>query len=194
MSIPAIATATRAEEDRVASVLTLAFGTDPVVRWMYSEPLQVLTSFPSFVRAFGGSALDHGSAYCVEGYLGAALWLPPDVHPDEAALAGLFESTVAKTKRKHLFDAFEEMGKYHPAEPHWYMPLIGIDPAQQGKGLGSALMRRALSVCDRDNALAYLESSNPRNVPFYEQHGYELLGTIEQGTCPPLFPMLRRPR
>ena len=67
MSIPAIATATRAEEDRVASVLTLAFGTDPVVRWMYSEPLQVLTSFPSFVRAFGGSALDHGSAYCVEG-------------------------------------------------------------------------------------------------------------------------------
>jgi GNAT superfamily N-acetyltransferase len=29
---------------------------------------------------------------------------------------------------------------YHPAEPHWYLPLIGVDPAHQNNGHGAALM------------------------------------------------------
>ncbi len=92
------------------------------------------------------------------------------------------------------------MGRYHPTDPHWYLPLIGVDPSQQGKGYGSALMQHALVPCDRDNKIAYLESSNPssnhepRNIPLYERHGFEILGTIQVGTSPPIFPMLRKPR
>jgi hypothetical protein len=37
---------------------------------------------PPFVKVFGGKAFAHGSAYYVEGYAGAALWLPPYIHPD----------------------------------------------------------------------------------------------------------------
>ena len=51
-----------------------------------------------------------------------------------------------------------------------------------------------LDACDRDHAPAYLESNNPKNVPLYERHGFELLGTIQAGTSPPIFPMLRKPR
>ena len=40
----------------------------------------------------------------------------------------------------------EQMANYHPREPHWYLPLMGVDPTCQGKGLGSALMRHALVV------------------------------------------------
>jgi GNAT superfamily N-acetyltransferase len=49
-------------------------------------------------------------------------------------------------------------------EPHWYLPLIGVDPAHQGKGHGDALMAYALQQCDRDHLPAYLESTNPRNI------------------------------
>ncbi|MGH9960925.1 MAG: GNAT family N-acetyltransferase, partial [Pyrinomonadaceae bacterium] len=52
----------------------------------------------------------------------------------------------------------------------------------------------ALIPCDHDQKLAYLESTNPRNIPLYERHGFELLGTIQVGTSPRLFPMLRKPR
>lgn len=31
---------------------------------------------------------------------------------------------------------------------------------------------------------AYLESSNPANVPLYEQHGFVVLGTIQVGSSP----------
>ena len=86
------------------------------------------------------------------------------------------------------------MGRYHTSEPHWYLPLIGVDPARQGKGYGAALMRHALAACDRDGMPAYLESTNPRNVPLYERHGFALLGTIQAGSSPPIFPMLRTAR
>jgi hypothetical protein len=55
-------------------------------------------------------------------------------------------------------------------------------------------MAYALARCDSDHAPAYLESSNPRNIPFYRRHGFELLGAIQVGSSPALVPMLRRPR
>jgi ribosomal protein S18 acetylase RimI-like enzyme len=87
---------------------------------------------------------------------------------------------------------FEQMGQYHPDEPHWYLPLIGVDPAQQGKGYGSALLKHAFRLCDEDGTSAYLESSNPENIPLYRRHGFEVLGTIQVGSAPPITPMLRR--
>ena len=90
--------------------------------------------------------------------------------------------------------AFEQMGRYHPSEPHWYLPLFGVDPFHQGKGYGAALMQHALIPCDRDHTLAYLESTNPKNIPLYERHGFELLDTVQVGASPHIFPMLRTPR
>jgi hypothetical protein len=55
-------------------------------------------------------------------------------------------------------------------------------------------MAYALARCDRDHAPAYLESSNPRNIPFYSRHGFEPLGAIQVGSSPTVVPMLRGPR
>ena len=125
---------------------------------------------------------------------GAALWLPPNVHPEEEALGEVLERTVSASIRGDLFAVFEQMAKYHPSEPHWYLPLIGVDPAHQGQGYGAALMTYALQQCDREHSPAYLESTNPRNISLYERHGFEVLGTIQVGASPPLVPMLRQPQ
>ena len=164
------------------------------MRWGWPDLEQYLKHFPSFVRAFGGKAFTHGTAYYVDGYAAAALWLPPNVYPDEDKLISLVQHTVSEKIQKDFFPVFEQMGRYHPSEPHWYLPLMGVDPSQQGKGFGSALLQQALIQCDRDSKLAYLESSNPKNIPLYQRHGFELLGTIQAGTSPSIFPMLRRPR
>jgi ribosomal protein S18 acetylase RimI-like enzyme len=195
MIIPIIKTATTAsDEASIIDVLVRANWADPAARWVWPDSQQFLTHFPSFVRAFGGKAFAHGSAYYVDGYTGAALWLPPDVHPDENALIALLQRTVSEQIQKDFFPVFEQMGRYHPSEPHWYLPLMGVDPSQQGKGFGSALLHHTLFQPDRDNKLAYLESSNPRNISLYKRHGFELLGTIQTGTSPSIAPMLRRPK
>lgn len=194
MTIPKVKTATAAEEATVIDVVVLAFSADPAARWTWRDPQQYLMHFPRFVKAFGSKAFSHGSAYYVDGYAGAALWLPPEVQPDEEALITLVQGTASEQSQEHVFGVLEQMGRYHPSEPHWYLSLMGVDPFHQGQGLGSALMQHALIPCDRDRKLAYLESTNTKNIPLYERHGFDLLGTIQVGTSPPIFPMLRKPR
>jgi ribosomal protein S18 acetylase RimI-like enzyme len=189
-----IRTATASDADPAIAVVTLAFSTDPAARWTWSDPQQYLRHFPRFVQAVGGNAFTHGSAYYMDGYTGAALWLPPAVHPDKDTLIALFKRTVPEPRQQDVFAVFEQMGRYHPKEPHWYLPLIGVDPFHQGKGYGAALMQHALLPCDRDKQCAYLESTNPKNIPLYERHGFAVLGTIQVGTSPAVCPMLRRPR
>ena len=195
MITPVIKTAvTPSDEASIIDVLVRANWEDPAARWVWPDSQQFLMHFPSFVRAFGGKAFAHGSAYYVDGYVGAALWLPPGVPPDEDVLIALLQRTVPEQIQKDFFPVFEQMGHYHPSEPHWYLPLMGVDPLQQGKGFGSALLQHTLIQFDRDNKLAYLESSNPRNIPLYKRHGFELLGSIQIGTSPSIAPMLRRPK
>jgi ribosomal protein S18 acetylase RimI-like enzyme len=184
-----------ATEDEVPAIQTivLAFATDPVTRWAWPHSHRYLAAMPAFVRAFAGGAFTHGGADCTKECIGAALWLPPGVHPDEERLSELME-TASPAARNDGAAIFEQMAKYHPSEPHWYLPLIGVDPAHQGKGLGDALMASALARCDRDKLPAYLEATNPRNISLYRRHGFEPLGTIQVGSSPTLVPMLRPPR
>jgi ribosomal protein S18 acetylase RimI-like enzyme len=189
-----VRTTTSSDEAAVIDTIVLAFANDPVARWCWRDSHQYLSAMPPFVRAFGGGAFVHDGAHCTDNYEGAALWLPPDVHSDDEVIEEILERTVDETRRGELFGVFEQMAKHHPAEPHWYLPLIGVDPAHQGRGHGGSLLSYALTRCDREHTLAYLESTNPRNVPLYERHGFTALGTIQVGSSPPLVPMLRKPR
>jgi ribosomal protein S18 acetylase RimI-like enzyme len=189
-----INTATDAEKNGVIAALAAAFADDPAVRWMYPDNAQFRREFPGFAEAFGGRAFAAGTAHVSDGFAGAALWLPPGTAPDEDALMGHIERTATSVDQNVLFAVFEAMGGYHPEGPHWYLPLIGVVPVAQGRGIGSALLGHALAAADRDRLPAYLESSNARNIPLYQRHGFALLGTIRHGDCPPIFPMLREPR
>ncbi len=194
MGSPTVRTMTPADEVPAIHTVVLAFAADPVARWSWPTSQAYLDNMPTLIRAFGGQAFAHGGADCTDEYAGAALWLPPDVHPDEAKLAEIVQRTVSAAIREDVFAVFEQMARYHPGGPHWYLPLIGVDPARQGKGHGDALMTYALHRCDRDHVPAYLESTNPRNISLYRRHGFEALGTIQVGSSPQLVPMLRPPR
>ena len=73
----------------------------------------------------------------------------------QQTLTEIIESTVSASLRADAFGMFEQMASYHPSAPHWYLPLIGVDPAHQGKGHGDALMTYALQRCDHDHVAAF---------------------------------------
>ena len=89
---------------------------------------------------------------------------------------------------------FGEMAAYHPREPHWYLPTIGVEPDLHRRGLGSALLREALKRCDQEHKPTDLESSNPANTALYQRHGFVALGVIRAAQSPPMVPMMRDAR
>lgn len=185
--------ATNHDKDRVLAVITLAFATDPIARWANPTPENYLSLMPSFADAFGGNGFPHSTVYMTGDGDAAAMWLPPGVEPDQERMSELLTSHAPPELLENLGGLMEALGEWHPDQPHWYLPVIGVDPAAQSKGLGSALMGYALERCDADRLPAYLESSNPRNIGFYERCGFEVLTTLQIGSSPPVTPMLRRP-
>jgi GNAT superfamily N-acetyltransferase len=165
-----------------------------MTRWSLPDPRKYLTALPLMARAFGGSAFANRTSYIADGFTGTALWLPPDIGPDEETLLRVLNEHADASTKEDMPKIFEQMQKFRPAKPHWYLPMIGVDPAHQGAGLGAALMTEGLKAVDRDGLIAYLESSNPRNVSLYERHGFEVIGEIQSGSSPVVRPMMRRAR
>lgn len=102
MTMLPIKSATASEEPQTVNVVVLAFSSDPVVRWFYPDANQFLTHFPEFVGAFAGGAFKHGSAYYVDTFPGAALWLPSEGHVDGDAVIDLLQRTVHQREQEDL--------------------------------------------------------------------------------------------
>lgn len=191
LALPDIVPSQPSDRAAVTELLVAAFERDPVARWFWPDEAVYRGAFAELVHALGGGAFEHGTAYHTSGYESAALWLPPGVAPDEAAIGALVERTVDAGQRPAAYEIFEQMGRAHPEEPHWYLPFIGVHPRLHGRGLGGRLLEVSMRSCGTDERPAYLESTNARNVPLYRRHGFEVTGKIHAGSCPPLDPMIR---
>jgi GNAT superfamily N-acetyltransferase len=181
-----------ADRARAVATVALAFATDPMMRWSFPDPARYFAIAREFVDAFGGHAVEHGSADVVGDFSAVALWLPPGATPNGEAMGAIMEANTPPDRMREGGALVEQMNRFHPHEPHWYLPLMGTDPAHQGRGYGLALLAHAVKRCARDGLPAYLESSNPANVPLYERFGFEAIGEIQSGSSPVLIPMLRK--
>jgi|SRR5215471_15246152 len=179
------------DEGRAIATITVAFSDDPVVRWAFPTAHDYLALWPRFVVAFAGAAFDTGTADSIDDHGGVALWLPPGASSDEDAMGTILSEAMPTDQHDELFAFLDQMGDFHPSEPHWYLPLIGVDTTARGRGYGTTLLCHALERCDRDHLTAYLEATAPRNRALYARHGFEDLGVIQAGTSPPMWPMLR---
>lgn len=179
---------------RILATLTAAFIADPPVRWLFPRTVDYLAHFPRFARAFGGGALAAGTAWHIPQRGACALWHAPGQGPDDQALAAMVEHCLPTDRQAEVFAVFEAMGEIHPTQPHWHLPLIGVAPAAQGRGLGSVLLEATLHLCDRHGMPAYLEATSPRSALLYERHGFRRREALRVASCPPIVPMWREPQ
>jgi len=138
-----------ADRWRGVAALTLAFAGDQFTRWAWPDPYQFATYWPRIAEGYAGRAFDCGTAHVLENFAAVALWLPPGAGSDEAAFGELIAESYGGQIPGDFSAVGEQMAQFHPAGELWYLPMIGVDPVAQGRGLGSALLRHGLAACDR---------------------------------------------
>jgi len=191
--------ATAADRPAITDALARAFYDDPVMSWIWSDDSSRLRRLE---RAFGFYDsklwLAHDLAFTTENIAGGAIWLPPaawHVGPFRqlALLPGMVRSAGMRALPT-LLRTLNLMESKHPREPHYYLPIIGIQPEWQGRGLGTVLLRAMTDRCDRERMPAYLEASSPRSRVCYERVGFEATDELPlPPDGPPLWPMWRKP-
>ena len=186
----------------LAQALSRAFYDDPVSVWMLPDDErrreQLATFFGAVTRYHhlpNGGVLVAGD----EGRIGAAaLWDPPGTWQQSRLTQLRLMLALALPFGRRLSAAAaigELLVANHPDEPHWYLAVIGSDPAVRGRGFGQAVMAPQLQRCDEQHCAAYLESSKAENVPYYERFGFEVIGEFHlPDGGPTLWRMLRRPQ
>lgn len=204
MVVYAAVTPARASDvPALARVLAEAFDDDPVMGWMVpradTRVVHATRLFTTLTRhlhlAAGGAEVVRDATGAL---VGAALWGPPgqwhaSTWRQLVMLPGLFRALGRRMAMAG--EASERMQRMHPAEPHWYLATLGCAPAARGRGFGHALLRSRLERCDAEGMPAYLESSKPENVAYYERFGFVLVGEISLGKGgPAVWPMWREPK
>jgi len=190
----------RADLSATVATLARAFDQDPVMMWIFPDERMRRRRLPSFfASSLRGIPRAGGAEVAVLGgrVLGAAVWLAPGAWRPPLWRQVVALPGVALRLGSRLPAASTTYGallRVHPERPHWYLSGIGTDPPMQGTGVGSNLLRSRLVRCDADRLPAYLESSNERNVPFYERHGFKVIGELSiPGGGPTLWLMWRDP-
>ena len=189
--------ATAADVKPLAAVMARAFYDDPPFMWMLPDPATRLERerrlFATLTR---GEGLAHGGvdvALVGTEIAAAAIWRPPGHSATEVQLRTLAGLVRAFGRRMGAAVALTQaLARSHPREPHWYLFAIGVDPARQGTGLASALLRSRLDQCDRAGLPAYLEASKATSVPLYQHFGFVPTGNPDlPAGAPPLTAMWR---
>jgi ribosomal protein S18 acetylase RimI-like enzyme len=201
----AVRPATADDIPALAGLLSRAFSQDPPMSWVFRDPAtRVERLHTLFSGALTNLFLPLGEVCTTTGgdgaVAGVAVWQHPGRWrtPDE----------VVDTLTAPLVEAFlpEELDRFmtflgmiedrHPDEPeHWYLEVLAADLDRQGQGIGSACMGPVLERADAEGTPAYLESSNERNVPLYERHGFRVRSVVDlPDDGPPVWLMWREPR
>jgi ribosomal protein S18 acetylase RimI-like enzyme len=187
-----------ADHPRVAEALASAFAADPAWSWLLPYEDRERRQRLFFETELRYLVPQRREVWTTEDGSAAALWGPPGkwsvplrtVLLETPAMLPVFGRRLQLALRYLI-----RVERAHPRKPqHWYLELLGTEPARQGQGLGSALMRPILALCDRDRLGAYLESSSERNQVLYERHGFRVVESFDMpGGGPSIRRMWRDP-
>ncbi|HEX5632969.1 MAG TPA: GNAT family N-acetyltransferase [Gemmatimonadales bacterium] len=187
-----------------AAALARAFMDDPLQTYTFPSAAERARMSPAHFEPLLRLGVRYGEVLTTPGEpMGAAVWLGPDsgeMTPERLAAAGLdrlsdFIGEAPAARFQHVLGFAEPFHARAITGPHWYLMVIGVDPAVKSQGVGTALIRPILARADAQGVPCYLETAQPGNVGYYRHLGFELLDeVVEPVSGLTLYTMRREPR
>lgn len=183
----------------LASMLARAFERDPVYRWLIADDARradrLRAMFELQLRRY---SVDLCDTYVTPGLEGCAIWKPPGDYslslPEQLRALPAFARILSWSRiprSMKLMGHMDELHARHAPGPHVYLNVLGVDPSQQGRGIGRRLLEPMLLRCDAEGRDVYLETANASNVPFYERNGFELREVSQRAPFPTFWALFR---
>ena len=173
----------RLRDDQVAeasAVLGRAFQDDPAWSWVLPDPRRRARLLPWLFQM--GFELIDAELWATAGPVrGCARWLPPGraqvrVGPAlRAAFATPLKVREATSRFLAYGRAVDNLRRLAVPGPHWYLAGIGVDPAEQRRGIGSALLAPGVDAAEQAGIPCALLTNAEQNLPFYRRHGFEIV-------------------
>ena len=183
----------------VAACLTSAFHDDPVWGlWAFPERTSRAQRLYEFMRAFALAGVRYPWVRMTDNAEAVALWLPPgepEMTSEEGRAFEQLLTALLGSRAREVQALFERFDEQHPQdEPHYYLSLWATHRDHAGRGLGTALIHDNLARIDAERMPAYLESTNPANLPRYETLGFRRRGEFGPEGGPVITTMWRDAR
>ncbi len=181
----------------LGETLARAFHDDPVMLHFLPDPQGRHAKLARIFKLLFKLGRPYGACYVTGDYEAATLWRPPaqwhvpfwQYIVNGPELLGIFGANALT-----VMNTMDMVEKSHPQKPHWYLQVVGTDPAKQGKGFASLILRDRLKAVDDAHMPAYLESSKESNIPIYRNFGFDVTGEIDIPNGPRIWPMWREAR
>ena len=167
-----------------AAVMGRAAVDDPIFVYALPDAEQRAAGVPRMLETVLRIGLKHGEVWVTPPPIaGVACWISP-THPTvtaaDRAAAGWREVGAAwgaEAFTRYQAFAADVADVFGPlaAEPPWYLAWLCVEPGQQGRGIGSTLMRHMTARADAERMSCQLFTSAPRNVPTYERLGFRVM-------------------
>ena len=190
-----------ADLDEIVQTLSDAFAVDPHLDWfMRADAKRDAARHAFFRMLMGQEGLPKGRVDRPAGGGAAAVWMPFEwlgpmtlMAELQGLPAMLRASGLARFGR--LLAIRADLDKHHPMDRrHAYLWFLGVSPAAQGRGVGSALLRAANARNDAAGLPAYLETGTTRNVALYQRHGFKVISEHKaRPDAPNMWSMWREP-
>jgi len=193
---------TRKDRDAGAAVLGRAFTEYDLFRYYFHDKTERRAIADTFASILLSVSLKYGEVYAYSEKLeGVAAWLPPGKATfggwqiiRSVPLSILFRFGRQGASRMWAYGRYvDNLHRKLVPYPHWFLQIIGVDPAYHGQGFSSRLVRPVLQRIDRERMPCFLDTSNEKNVTIYRRFGFELVSEDKiPGTELTSFAMLRK--
>jgi ribosomal protein S18 acetylase RimI-like enzyme len=183
----------RADVDRAARVFARAFAWhEPWGAWAMPDTSTREDRLFNRVRSdLIGRFLRHAECWTIGG-ASNTIWFPPGV-PALASRRSESDYATYGEIADDLRAGDQLIASLKPSEPHWYLDTIATDPDLFGHGLAGRLLAHDLEVRDAAGHWCALDTHTPRQVAFYERHGFEVTGRGRLGSELEVVMMIREP-
>jgi hypothetical protein len=187
--------------ESLANVLARAYYDNPGISYIVPDPFVRRSALSWFFNsvAIRASRLC-GEVYTTANVDGGALWIRPGTeltirHAMKTEILSLpfGMDRLSVTRWTRVMGHLETVRRSLADKLHWYLVALGTGPSQTAAAIRGTLLSPVLTEADWDRRLCYVETFDERDLPFYQQWGFQITGAGEIPNGGPNFWTLIRP-